>query len=240
LTTNYPKSKWNKLDWNSIAGERLRYSRSNSGLSKAAFENERRAKELAFDEERRVHERELHQQRLARLMSAASADSSGNRHADKDDGDNVIPPEAKEVSLLFPQASQKEIAVIFEGKFDPTNLHKLRERVFLMSKDDDEEVSVSGGRLRAKKRFGIVKDYLRPGVWSASFLEYIAILFRFDKYSGFTHPLINFHGRIIDLSKVYSWEAILDIALTFHREWIAIGLHAQNAWLMQPAVNECL
>ena len=196
-----------------------------------AFEDERRAKELAFDEERRAQERELHQQKLARITSV---DSSVTRHVDQYEDEGEIPPEAKEVSLLFPVAPQNEIASIFEGKFDPVNLYKLRGRVSL-SKDDDEEISVTGGKLRAKKRSGTVKDYPRPDVWSESFLEYIAILSRFDKYNGLTHPLINFHRRIMDLSKPYSWEAVLILALTFHKERVVMGLNDQEAWRMHPA-----
>jgi hypothetical protein len=113
-----------------------------------AFDDERRAKELAFDEERRAQERELHQQKLARITSV---DSSVTRHVDQDDDEGEIPPEAKEVSLLFPVASQKEIASIFEGKFDPVNLYKLRGRVSLSN--------VTGGKFRAKKRSGTVQDY---------------------------------------------------------------------------------
>jgi hypothetical protein len=197
-----------------------------------AFEDERRAKELAFDEERRAQERELHQQKLAQLTSA---DSSGTRRADQDDDEGEIPSEAKAVSLLFPIAPQKEIAAIFEGKFDPVNLYKLRGRVSL-TKDDDDEISVTGGKLRAKKRSGTAKDYPRPDVWSEAFLQYIAILSRFDKYNGLTYPLILFHGHIMDLSKSYSWEAVLILALTFHTERTIVGLNDQEAWKMPPGV----
>ena len=159
------------------------------------YKDERRAKELAFDEERRTQERELHQQKLARLTAA---DLPGSRSPDKDDDEGEIPPEAKEVSLLFPIAPQKEVAAIFEGKFDPVNLYKLRGRVTL-SRDDDEEISVTGGKLRAKKRSGTVKDYPRPDVGSESFLEYIAILSRFDKYLSVDQFPSPYHGSVESL-----------------------------------------
>jgi hypothetical protein len=107
------------------------------------------------------------------------------------------PPEAKEVSLLFPVAPQKEIASIFEGKFDPVNLYKLRGRVSLSK--------VTGGKFRAKKRSGTVKDYCHS-------LQVRQI--------QWPHPSLdqNFHHRIMDLSKSYAWEAVLILALTLHRE----------------------
>lgn len=163
-----------------------------------AFEDEHQAKELAFDEERRAQERELHQQKLARITSVdSSVDSSVTRHVDQDDDEGEIPPEAKEVSLLFPVAPQKEIASIFEGKFDPVNLYKLRGRVSLSK--------VTGGKFRAKKRSGTVKDYCHS-------LQVRQI--------QWPHPSLdqNFHHRIMDLSKSYAWEAVLILALTLHKE----------------------
>ncbi|KAN0070925.1 hypothetical protein V8E54_011090 [Elaphomyces granulatus] len=102
---------------------------------KTAFQEDCRAKELAFEEEHRAHERELHQQRLANL---AATDSPNDRQATHEDDEGEIPLEAQAVSLHFPIAPQKELAAIFEGKFDRTNPYKLRGKVSL-SKDDDEE-----------------------------------------------------------------------------------------------------
>jgi hypothetical protein len=60
-------------------------------------------------------------------------------------------------------------------------------------------------------------------------------LSRFDKYNGLTHPMINFHRRIMDLSKSYSWEAVLILTLTFHKERVVMGLNDQEASRMHPA-----
>ena len=78
---------------------------------------------MAFDQERRAHEKDLYQRRLAQLTAESPA--TGRRPDPEEEDEGEIPPEAKEVSLLFPTALQKEIAAIFEGKFDPTNLFKL-------------------------------------------------------------------------------------------------------------------
>ena len=178
-------------------------------LRETAFQEDRRAKELAFEEERRAHERELHQQKLAHLVAT---DSPNDRQATHEDD-------------------------IFEGKFDPTNLYKLRGKVSLSKDDDDEEISVSGGKLRAKKRSGTLKDYQHPSVWSAAFLEYIAITSKFKtKYDDLTHPLILFHNRIMELSNTYSWEAVLILALTFHKERIVMGINDTQAWRMSPTI----
>src|SRR5712664_2393170 len=47
--------------------------------------------------------------------------------------------------------------------------------------------------------------------------------------------LDQFHRRIMDLSKSYSWEAVLILALTFHKERVVMGLNDQEAWRMHPA-----
>ena len=67
----------------------------------------------------------------------------------------------KEVALSFPDIPQKEIAAIFEGKFDTANLYKLHGKISL-DVEDDEEISISGGKIHAKKRKGTAKDYPRP------------------------------------------------------------------------------
>jgi hypothetical protein len=131
-----------------------------------AFEEQRQANELAFDQERRAHEKDLYQRRLAQLTTESS--TSHRPEADEED-EGEIPPEAKEVSLLFPTAPQKEIAAIFEGKFNPTNLFKLHWKVTL-SNNEEEDISMIGGKLWAKKRTGTAKDYPHSDVWLARFL----------------------------------------------------------------------
>ena len=164
-------------------------------LEKACLEVERQHKALAFEED-------LHQQHLAQLNADARARQLDQSHGLDDDEDGEISSEAKEVSLLFSAILQKEIAAIFEGKFNPTNLYKLHRKVTL-SIEDEEEISVSGGKLRAKKCTGTAKNYPHSNVWSASFLQYIAVLSHFEKYSGLTHPLINFHACIMELLQTY-------------------------------------
>jgi len=66
------------------------------------------------------------------------------------------------------------------------------------------------------------KWYSHSDVWSAGFLQYIAVLSHFEKYSSLTHPLINFHTFIMKLSRTYLWELVLTLTLIFHKEWIII------------------
>jgi hypothetical protein len=195
-------------------------------LERARIELERQRKALAFEED-------LHRRQLAQYDEGAPGPNQRQNNADDEEGE--IPPEAKEAALLFPAISQRDIGAIFENKFDPRNLYKLYRKVSL-TVVEEEEISVSGGKIRTKKRTGTTKDYPNPEVWSAGFLQYIAVLSRFDKYNGLTYPLINFHARIMDLAKAYLWESVLTLALTFHQERVVMGITDEKAWQMSPVL----
>jgi hypothetical protein len=196
-------------------------------LERARIELERQRKALAFEED-------LHRRQLAQY-DAGVPDPNRRQNNVDDEEEGEIPPEAKEAALLFPAISQKDIAAIFENKFDPRNLYKLYRKVSL-TVVEEEEISVSGGKIRTKKRTGTTKDYPNPDTWSAGFLQYIAVLSRFDKYHGLTYPLINFHARIMDLAKAYLWESVLTLALTFHQERVVMGMTDDKAWQMSPVL----
>jgi hypothetical protein len=52
------------------------------------------------------------------------------------DDEGEVPPEAREIALLFPAISQKQIAAIFEGSFDPKYLYKLH-----LANEDENEIT---------------------------------------------------------------------------------------------------
>jgi hypothetical protein len=193
-------------------------------LDKARIALEREQKALVF-------EQELHQRRLAHLDAEAVDRRHPNPQLPVSDDEGEISPVAKEVALSFPAVPQKEIAAIFEGKSDPANLYKLHRKVSL-AMEDDEEISISGGKIHSKKRKGTAKDYPRPETWSSCFLQYVRILSCFDKYNSLTSTLIEFHARILELSHAYQWESALTLALTFHTERIVLGITDIKAWQM--------
>jgi hypothetical protein len=110
-------------------------------LKRARLEVERQEKALLFEED-------LHRRQLAQYeIGAPGVNRRPNNVDDEEEGE--IPPEVKEVVLLFPAISQKEIAAIFDNKFDPRNLYKLYYRKVC-------------GKIRTKKRTGTAKDYPHP------------------------------------------------------------------------------
>jgi hypothetical protein len=199
-------------------------------LEKARLEVERQRKAIAWEEEHQrkaiAFEEELHRQKLAQLATPLR---EGRYPTADEDDEGEISPEAIEVSLHFPAVPQKEIAAIFEGKFDPKNLYKLHRKVTLANEDGDE-VSFVDGKLRTKKRTGTTKDYPQPIIWSRAFIQYVSILSEFEKFNGLTRPLLSFHDRIMDLSLTYAWERVVVLALTFHKERLVLGIHDKKAW----------
>jgi hypothetical protein len=117
-----------------------------------AFEQQRQQKALAHDDD-------IHRQKLAQLANPQGVNPPGEsrRSALDDDDEGEFPPEAIEISPLYPGVPQKEIAAIFEGKFNPKNLYKLHRKASL-DFDDEDVVSLSDGKLRTKRRTGTTKD----------------------------------------------------------------------------------
>ncbi|KAN0079042.1 hypothetical protein V8E54_005555 [Elaphomyces granulatus] len=127
-------------------------------LDKARIALEREQKALVF-------EQELHQRRLAHLDAEAVDRRHPNPQLPVSDDEGEISPVAKEVALSFPAVPQKEIAAIFEGKSGPANLYKLHRKVSL-AMEDDEEISISGGKIHSKKLSRPPSSSFTPGSWS--------------------------------------------------------------------------
>lgn len=189
-----------------------------------AHEKERQRRQLAYDED-------FHQRKLSQLDVDSRHPS---RAQPEDDDEGEIAPEAKEITLLYPAIPSKNIAAIFDGTFDPKDLYKLHRTVSL-DVDDEDEISIVGGKLLSKRRKGTAKDYPYPSVWSRAFIQYVSVVSCFDKYSGLVRPLLEFYGQIMELSQSYQWEAVLTLALTFHKERIVLGIMDFKAWDMPSA-----
>jgi hypothetical protein len=205
------------------------------GLEKARLEVERQRMAIAFEQQRQqkalAYDEDIHRQKLAQLANPhGSNPQGGGRRSPLDQADEgEFPPEAVEISPRYPGVPQKEIAAIFEGKFNPKNLYKLHRKASLDIEDEDV-ISLSDGKLRTKKRTGTTKDYPNPSTWSKAFIQYVSILSEFEKYRDLTPPLLGFYARIMELSQTYVWDRVLLLALTFHNERLLSDIHDRKAW----------
>ena len=107
---------------------------------------------------------EKHQAKMAAFTNASSK---------PDEPKGETPPQILEVSKYLPGVPRTHLQAIFEGRFDPYNLHKLRA----LHADEDsgaQQVSLSEkGELEIHKLKGKLKDYGSTTIiWQDGFLNY--------------------------------------------------------------------
>jgi hypothetical protein len=104
-----------------------------SCTEKARLEVERQRKAIAWEEERQrkviAFEGDPHRWRLVQLANRRLPQTRTIKVRSS--------PEISSFSSV-PTVPQKEVAAIFEGKFDPKNLYKLHRKVVLTNEDEDE------------------------------------------------------------------------------------------------------
>jgi len=172
-------------------------------VAKAVAENaaivQATASAALFAEQQRTFAAERHAADMAQQAATAAAAAVAPQQAPAqvvDVSDGELPPEALAVTKHYARFPQKQLALIWNGKFDPFNLYKLYGDP-LVSGDDDIDVflSFSEGRLLSKKPAGKLKDYGSDSrIWSASFLNYISIMTSFfsSMHPGLHRVLMDF------------------------------------------------
>ena len=110
-----------------------------------------REEECAAAREKRAEERreEEHRARTAAIIGNSS-------HHEEPKGETSI--KVLEVSAHLPSIPRVHLQAIFEGKFDPYNLHKLRA----LHADEDsglQQLSFDEGKIQVQKPKGKLKDY---------------------------------------------------------------------------------
>ena len=129
---------------------------------------------------------------------------------EEDDGPNegeFLPP-VRKIVLSHPGLFRRDIYVIYENKFKPLDLHKLR---YYAGRGGDEKgariIEDIDGIFISKKKRGLYKDFgLVSKIWFCVFLNYVAILLGYNNITHFFlfEALLAFHARIIELSEIYS------------------------------------
>ncbi len=152
-----------------------------------------------------------------------------------------VPPEVADLSPQFVGLPQEEILKIFQNKFKPINLYRLRHmRGLTFEADKDEErIGIEDGMLKLRKTSGTYKDYGSSfyGVWSEAFINYTSIMV---SLFGATAPhlqaaLIQFYGLGLQLSKVYDWkEALLPLAIEVHSHIVTQQPSDPKQWVIPP------
>jgi hypothetical protein len=151
------------------------------------------------------------------------------------DDEGEIPQIVKELAPRYQQTKSSILLQILEDKFDPFDLYKLHTEFGSSISTDtvDDEFFMSKGKLGTRKRLGSPKDLGSVKRWSNAFLQYVSIVSDFKKHDIIS-TLLQFHAQILKLDESYQWEAVVLLALRFHRQRTTIGLGDRDAWRLQP------
>ena len=177
----------------------------------------------------------------AAAASAAPGGALGLRKVvdDEDDIIGEVPPEVTNICLRFVGLPQEEIVRIFHYKFKAINLYRLRHMQGLRfdALQDREKIGIEGGVLRLKKASGTYKDFGKSihDVWGEAFINYTAVLVElFGKEApGLNTALIDFYGKILQLSKVYEWQGtLLPMAIEVHTYIISQQPSDPSKWVI--------
>lgn len=93
---------------------------------------------------------------------AAPAGAQARRTiGDEDDITGEVPPEVMSIILQFAGLPQEEIVRIFQNKFKPINLYRLRHMRGLRfdALQDHDRIGIEDGMLRLRKTSGTYKDF---------------------------------------------------------------------------------
>ena len=188
---------------------------SNSSSFSAAqrdqiFQLELQSKQLEIDgktqalAQSRTNNQAYHEARLKALTP-----SQLPRHKE-DDGpnENEFLPPVRKVALSHPGLPRRDVYAIYENKFKPLDLYKLR---YHAGRGGDEKkariIEDMDGMFIFKKKRGLYKDFsLVSKIWSYIFFNYVAILLGYNNITYFFlfEAFFAFHARIIEFSEIYS------------------------------------
>ncbi len=183
--------------------------------------------------------------RVAASVAAASAATTAaaparRPMADEEDDITVeVPTEVMSITLRFASLLQEEIVRIFQKKFKPINLYRLRHSRGLRidSLHDQDHIGIEDGIHKLRKTSGTYKDFGKSfyEVWADVFHNYTTILVSlFGREVPDLHSaLVKFYTNIYELSKVYEWqEAVLLMAIEAYTFIVAQKPTDPSKWVI--------
>ena len=168
-------------------------------LFKVTLNTATQVKELALKES---------EVRIAVMTNRLSMPSSSSiTMKENDDTIGELSLEAQKVAAHYSDLPQKEIAVIYKGKFILENLYKLQ---ILYEQDNKNQTTQFTIELNSDLQFkcikGILKDFSNiTAIWFTRFLNYCSIMINLFSITFLTlhQKLLIYHQQIIELSSVY-------------------------------------
>jgi hypothetical protein len=94
----------------------------------------------------------------------------------------------------------------------------------------------ANGNFVVKKAKGKSKDFgSDKRIWSEGFLTYMQIIgYLFPEHFTTTLAMMRFHSHVVELSHVYQWNAVFNMAMDYHNTIRSDSVLVIDAWLHVP------
>jgi hypothetical protein len=154
-------------------------------------------------------------------------------------GKNDLPVVRNAISY-HPGIDSSLIRKIHDNEFQPTMLPKLRiGRGAIYFQDESLKVG-HDGQITKGEKVGSVKDFgTDPYIWNESFDNYISVcsILFFPQFPQMAPAMLNFRKKVVELSRIYSWSCVLQVALEHHSCVVDAGITDHSIWeIPQPTV----
>lgn len=148
-----------------------------------------------------------------------------------------ITPAVRNILRLVPGVPLSQVLAISKHEFVPENLYRLR-RTYDRSKDEIDstmELSASGGFI-VKKARGKIRDFGESDrIWSEGFLNYARIIgYLFPQHSDVPLAMMQFHQRVQELSRIYTWTSVFNFAMDYHHLIRSDSVLVTEPWMNVP------
>jgi hypothetical protein len=125
------------------------------------------------------------------------------------------------------------IRKIHDNEFQPTMLPKLRiGRGAIYFQDKSLKIG-HDSQITKREKVGSVKDFgTNLYIWNKSFDNYISVcsILYFLQFLQIAPAMLNFRKKVVELSRIYSWSCILQVALEHHSCIVDAGITDYSIW----------
>jgi len=136
-------------------------------------------------------------------------------------------PIVRNAISFHPGIDSSLIRKIHDNEFQPTMLPKLRVgRGAIYFQDESLKVG-HDGQITKGERVGSVKDFgTDPYIWNESFDNYLSVcsILYFPQFPQMAPAMLNFRKKIVELSRIYTWSCVLQVALEHHSCAVDAGI----------------
>jgi len=192
-------------------------------------------------EEKLRHDRlknALVEAQIAAIGRTANAQPSATAGLDEEEQGEAIPDTIKSLLSTLPGIPVTLIIAISNNKFDASNLCRLRIRHDRSRTDAAATLTVnSSGEFQVQRARGSTKDFGTDNrIWLEGFINFAQIMMHLHTRTQPNLPraLMHFQNRILYLSSVYKWSAVVEFAIDYQNFVKSNGVITPDSWINVP------